>query len=153
MVMPGANSEVLVMCIGATSGVSRLIFGKIADLPQINRIWMQQIAFVVLGIATALIPLANQFWMLVVLTLIMGISDGCFICLLGPIAFDLLGPSGAAQGIGCMLGIASIPMTAGPPLAGKLKLFKKSFRNQNHSTVNSIAMHTIIMGAMLKKAT
>ena len=49
----------------------------------------------------------------------MGISDGCFICLLGPIAFDLLGPAGAAQGLGCMLGIASIPMTAGPPLAGK----------------------------------
>ena len=117
--MPGVKSEALVMCIGATSGVSRLIFGKIADFPQINRIRMQQIAFVVLGIVTACIPLAKHFWMLVVLTLIMGISDGCFICLLGPIAFDLLGPAGAAQGLGCMLGIASIPMTAGPPLAGK----------------------------------
>ena len=47
------------MCIGATSGVSRLIFGKIADFPQINRIRMQQIAFVVLGIVTACIPLAK----------------------------------------------------------------------------------------------
>ena len=83
---------------------------------------MQQIAFVVLGVATACIPLAKQFWILIVLTLVMGISDGCFICLLGPIAFDLLGPAGAAQGIGCMLGIASLPMTAGPPLAGEYYL-------------------------------
>ncbi len=108
------------MCIGATSGVSRLIFGKIADMPSVNRIRMQQVAFVVLGVSTACIPLAKAFWILVMLTLILGISDGCFICLLGPIAFDLLGPAGAAQGIGCMLGIASIPMTAGPPLAGNL---------------------------------
>ncbi len=77
----------------------------------------------VLGIATACIPFANMFWLLIVLILIMGISDGCFICLLGPIAFDLLGPRGAAQGIGCMLGIASIPMTAGPPIAGKSEFF------------------------------
>ena len=47
-----------------------------------------------------------------------GIADGCFICLIGPIAFDLLGSSGAAQGIGCVLGLASIPMMAGPLLAG-----------------------------------
>ena len=27
----------------------------------------------------------------------MGIMDGIFICLIGPVAFDLLGPAGAAQ--------------------------------------------------------
>ena len=106
------------MCIGATSGVSRLIFGKVADLPRVNRIRMQQASFLVLGIATACIPFASSFGVLIFLTLVMGISDGVFICLLGPIAFDLLGPTGAAQGIGCLLGICSFPMTAGPPIAG-----------------------------------
>ena len=32
--------------------------------------------------------------------LIMGFFDGCFITMLGPIAFDLCGPAGASQAIG-----------------------------------------------------
>ena len=117
-VLPEANAAILVMSLGATSGVSRLICGKVADIPKINRIRMQQFAFFIMGISTACIPFANNFYVLVVIVLIMGVCDGCFICLLGPIAFDLLGPSGAAQGLGCLLGLMSLPMTAGPPIAG-----------------------------------
>jgi len=116
--MPGERGEILTMCIAFTSGVSRLLFGKLADLPNCNRIRMQQASFLVLGVFSACIPLAQDFWPLILITLMMGLADGCFICLIGPIAFDLLGPAGAAQGIGCMLSLASIPMTAGPPLAG-----------------------------------
>ena len=108
------------ICLGATSGVSRLICGKLADLNGVNRVRMQQFAFFILGISTACIPFAGNFYILVAIVLLMGICDGCFVCLLGPIAFDLLGPNGAAQGLGCLLGLMSIPMTAGPPLAGKL---------------------------------
>ncbi len=43
-VLPNANAEMLVMCIGVTSGISRLIFGKVADLPNVNRIRMQQVS-------------------------------------------------------------------------------------------------------------
>lgn len=117
--MPSANAEILVMCLGATSGVSRLLSGKIADIPKINRIRMQQFAFFMLGVSTGCIPFAKNFWVLVVIVLIMGVCDGCFVCLLGPIAFDLLGPKGASQGLGCLLGLMSVPMTAGPPLAGQ----------------------------------
>ena len=106
------------MCLGASSGISRLVSGIVSDQPGVNRIRMQQLAFLFLGIATSFIPFATQFSSLVVIVLVMGICDGCFICLLGPIAFDILGPAGAAQGIGCLLGLMSIPMTAGPPLAG-----------------------------------
>ena len=118
IVLPEYNGGILVMCIGVTSGISRLIFGVIADLPSINRIRMQQFALIFLSIITACIPFIRHFYVLMALTLLMGVFDGCFICLLGPIAFDLLGPSGAAQGLGCLLSLSSIPMTAGPPLAG-----------------------------------
>lgn len=57
---------------------------------------------------------------LVALALGMGLFDGCFISLIGPIAYDLCGPEGAAQGIGFLLGLMSMPMTIGPPLAGFL---------------------------------
>jgi MCP family monocarboxylic acid transporter-like MFS transporter 10 len=50
----------------------------------------------------------------------MGLFDGCFISLLGPIAFDIVGPAGASQAIGFLLSLCSIPLTVGPPIAGKL---------------------------------
>jgi MCP family monocarboxylic acid transporter-like MFS transporter 10 len=37
------DGKVLVMCLGITSGLGRLIFGKIADIPKVNRIFLQQV--------------------------------------------------------------------------------------------------------------
>ena len=48
----------------------------------------------------------------------MGLFDGCFVALVGPIAFDLCGPKSAAQAIGFLLGLYSVPMTTGPTVAG-----------------------------------
>ena len=77
--MPGSNAEMLVICIGVSSGVSRLISGKVADLPGVNRIRMQQFAFFLLGVSTACIPLAPNFSALVGIVLVLGISDGCLV--------------------------------------------------------------------------
>ena len=49
---------------------------------------------------------------------VMGLFDGCFVTLIGPIAFDLCGPAGAGQAIGSLLALFSLPMTVGPPVAG-----------------------------------
>ncbi|XP_018056237.1 PREDICTED: monocarboxylate transporter 10 [Atta colombica] len=115
-----ADSKLPVMCVGITSGIGRLIFGYIADLPKVNRIFLQQISFVSIGILTMLLPVTKSFLMLLIISLGMGLFDGCFISLLGPIAFDICGRSGATQAIGFLLGMCSIPLTVGPPIAGLL---------------------------------
>ncbi|KYN03577.1 PREDICTED: monocarboxylate transporter 10 isoform X1 [Cyphomyrmex costatus] len=115
-----ADSKLPVMCIGITSGIGRLIFGYIADMPKVNRIFLQQISFVSIGILTMLLPITKSFLMLLIISLAMGLFDGCFISLLGPIAFDICGRSGATQAIGFLLGMCSIPLTIGPPIAGLL---------------------------------
>lgn len=119
-VFPKSNGPLLVTCIGITSGIGRLLFGKLADMNGVNRVRMQQISFFIFGLVTIMIPFARAFWQLVVITLIMGLCDGCFVCLIGPIAFDLLGAAGAAQGVGFVLGLMSPPLTAGAPLGGYL---------------------------------
>ena len=101
-----------------TSGVGRLVFGKVADLKCVNRVYLQQTSFLILGVVTACIPFSAYFEGLIAICLIMGVCDGIFVCLLGPIAFDLVGPSQASQAIGFLLGIFSIPFTVGPPIAG-----------------------------------
>lgn len=117
---PGQNENHPIVCIGITSGIGRIIFGYIADMKGVNRIYLQQLSFVILGVLTMIVPLTHSFPLLLVICLGMGIVDGCFISLLGPIAYDICGPRGAAQAIGFLLGLCSIPLTVGPPIAGML---------------------------------
>ncbi|XP_076290848.1 monocarboxylate transporter 10-like protein kar isoform X2 [Lasioglossum baleicum] len=119
-VFKDADGKLPIMCIGITSGLGRLIFGYIADLPKVDRIFLQQISFVSIGVLTMLLPVTPSFMVLLLISLAMGLFDGCFISLLGPIAFDICGREGATQAIGFLLGMCSIPLTVGPPIAGLL---------------------------------
>lgn len=121
------KSASLIMMIGVSGGVGRIVSGFIADLPAIkrngNRIVLQQVSFVAIGLCTMLLVVApylasNVYMTLMAACLILGIFDGCFITMLGPIAFDICGVAGAGQAIGFLLGICSIPLTVGPPVAG-----------------------------------
>lgn len=122
--------EVLVMFIGIFSLVGRLISGPLADFSNVNRIALQMIAFVSIGLLTMLLPLARGILLLAVCCGL-GLFDGCFISLLGPIAFDLVGPESANQAIGLLLCFCSLPLTTGPPIAGKCFLIK-SFLKSSH---------------------
>ncbi|XP_077589071.1 monocarboxylate transporter 8 [Stigmatopora nigra] len=112
---------ILLVCIGASSGVGRLTFGKVGDLiPGLKKIYMQVVSFIALGIMSILIPQCSLFEELVVICVFLGLCDGCFLTMMAPIAFELVGPMQASQAIGYLLGLMSIPMTAGPPIAGLL---------------------------------
>lgn len=122
-VMGEKSGEVLVTCIAATSGLGRLLFGRIADHSRVNRIFLQQISFISIGACTMLLTLtpyllSGAYPAMIIISLIMGLFDGCFITMFGPIAYDICGPAGASQGIGFILGMCAIPLTAGPPIAG-----------------------------------
>nr|AZS64102.1 monocarboxylate transporter [Lygus hesperus] len=124
---PDEDGKILVTCLGLTSGLGRIIFGKIADNPRVDRIFLQQLSFVCIGVLTMLMTVTHRFFILELIALGMGLFDGCFISLLGPIAFDLCGQSGAGQAIGFLLGFCSLPLTIGPPLAGMIYDHTKSY--------------------------
>jgi len=122
-----SKASFLLACLSITSGIGRLLFGKLSDLPSIarngNRIYLQQLSFFCMGLCTMLMTTAQEagaykYHILLVICSVMGLFDGCFVTLIGPIAFDLCGPVGASQAIGSLLGLFSIPMTVGPPAAG-----------------------------------
>ncbi|XP_075410101.1 monocarboxylate transporter 10 [Tenrec ecaudatus] len=117
-----SNKEVLLMCIGITSGVGRLLFGRIADyVPGVKKIYLQVISFFFIGLMSMMIPLCSIFGALIAVCLIMGLFDGCFISIMAPIAFELVGDQDVSQAIGFLLGFMSVPMTVGPPIAGLLR--------------------------------
>ena len=50
----------------------------------------------------------------------MGLFDGCFISLLGPIAFEICGQKDATSAISFLLGLCALPVTIGSLFAGYL---------------------------------
>ncbi|KAK2883409.1 hypothetical protein QQF64_016992 [Cirrhinus molitorella] len=117
-----ANKEFLLMCIGITSGVGRLICGRVADYVHgVNKVYLQVCSFLVIGLMSMMIPLCQIFGGLIAVCLLMGLFDGCFICIMAPIAFELVGSQNVSQAIGFLLGMMSVPMTVGPPIAGFLR--------------------------------
>lgn len=80
---------------------------------------LQVASFVVIGLMSIMIPLCNIFGGLIAVCLLMGLFDGCFISIMAPIAFELVGSEDVSQAIGFLLGLMSVPMTVGPPIAGR----------------------------------
>merc|ERR1719367_2435433 len=99
-----------------------MIFGKVSDFGPIrkNRILLQQISFLAMGILTMLLNVTNSWSVLIVFCIGLGLADGCFWVVEGPIAYDICGPSGAAQAIGFLKGLMGISFAAGPPIAGAI---------------------------------
>lgn len=113
-----SNENLPIMGIGITSCVGRLICGLISDLKGVKKIYLHQISLAGLGVLTSFLSMTNDYMIFLVLTLVMGFFDGFFISILGPIVYELCGPSGANQGVGFFFGLISIPIAIGPPLAG-----------------------------------
>ncbi|XP_051922516.1 monocarboxylate transporter 8 [Hippocampus zosterae] len=126
----GTEKEwVLLVCIGASSGVGRLTFGKVGDLiPGLKKIYMQVASFIALGLMSIMIPQCSRFEELIVVCAFLGLCDGCFLTMMAPIAFELVGPMQASQAIGYLLGLMSLPMTAGPPIAGLLHDYLEDYK-------------------------
>ncbi|CAF91794.1 unnamed protein product, partial [Tetraodon nigroviridis] len=119
---PETNKEVLLLCIGITSCIGRFIFGRVADyVPGVKKVYLQVTSFFVIGLMSMMIPLCNVFGGLIAVCLLMGLFDGCFISIMAPIAFELVGANDVSQAIGFLLGLMSVPMTVGPPVAGFLR--------------------------------
>lgn len=79
----------------------------------------QVVSFIVLGLVSVMIPQCSVFEGLVVVCAFLGLCDGCFLTMMAPIAFELVGPTQASQAIGYLLGLMALPMMAGPPIAGE----------------------------------
>ena len=122
-ILPEKNGGVLLICIAFSSLVGRLIFGTISDLARVNRILLQQVSFLFIGICTMLMAAAPffecfNFESLILFSLIFGLFDGFNEPLIFPIATDICGSSGASQAIGFLYSLSSIPVTFGPAIAG-----------------------------------
>uniref|UniRef100_A0A8C3C3E5 Monocarboxylate transporter 10 n=1 Tax=Cairina moschata TaxID=8855 RepID=A0A8C3C3E5_CAIMO len=110
---------ILPVCLGAMSGLGRLVSGRIGDcIPGLKKIYLQVASFVLFGIMCMMVPQCRGFEGVIVICLFLGLCDGFFTTIMAPIAFELVGPMQASQAIGYLMGLMAVPMTAGTPIAG-----------------------------------
>ena len=103
--------------IAQTAG--KAIFGKLADFRALNRLHLTQMSLLVIAVATALLPLAQSYSALVTFCFVAGFFDGGFVTLIGLVVHEIVGRQLMAEALGTMYGVVALPMTIGPPVAGK----------------------------------
>lgn len=91
-----------------------------------------------------MIPLCQVFGGLIAVCLLMGLFDGCFISIMAPIAFELVGSQDVSQAIGFLLGMMSLPMIIGPPVAGTAAYIVNSCANGNKSVNTVLRLYTLL---------
>lgn len=106
-----------IMSIASTLG--RLIFGKMADHPKVNRLYLYQLSFLMIGISNTLCPVLTTYPGLVIYSILFGFFEGCYVLLAPVLTGDIVGRDKMAHGVGILFAIKSVPLTLGPIIAGE----------------------------------
>lgn len=107
-----------IMSIASTLG--RLIFGKMADHPKVNRLYLYQLSFLMIGISNTLCPVLTTYPGLVIYSILFGFFEGCYVLLAPVLTGDIVGRDKMAHGVGILFAIKSVPLTLGPIIAGEI---------------------------------
>jgi MCP family monocarboxylic acid transporter-like MFS transporter 10 len=81
---------------------------------------MFQSSILIIGASTALLSLAKSYVYLVLYAITFGFFDGCFVGQVAVVTSSIVGMKHLGVALGYLFGSIAIPMTLGPPVAGKL---------------------------------
>ena len=120
------DGSLLLSYIGIGSGVGKLIFGKISDMPCVDTIRLYNICMVLSGLSPLLAIFAVGYDMLVLYVVVLGLLDGCFIGLMSIVTLECTDRDKMSVAWGAALMIMSFSMLLGAPAAGKRRYQFKS---------------------------
>ena len=67
-------------------------------------------------------PITEGYAGLLTYSLVFGFFDGCFVGQVAVITGEIAGKNRLSQAVGNMFGVLAIPMSFGPPVAGKKRI-------------------------------
>ncbi|VDK52942.1 unnamed protein product [Gongylonema pulchrum] len=73
-----AQQSYLVLSMGLVNIIGRIFCGLISDLPSVDALVVHNIAVIVGGVATCLVPLLTQYWMYILYTIPFAWGVGMF---------------------------------------------------------------------------
>ena len=116
------DGSLLLSYIGIGSGVGKIIFGKISDIPSVDTLKLYNICMVLSGVSPLLAIYAAGYGMLVLYVVVLGLLDGCFIGLMSIVTFECTDRKTMSVAWGAVLMIMSFSMLLGAPAAGKSEI-------------------------------
>ncbi|XP_063080072.1 monocarboxylate transporter 10-like [Engraulis encrasicolus] len=115
--IPVHKATNIMLVLGLSSMVSRIIFGRICDSERINRLYFNMGSVFSVGILYLLIPVLRSYAALLGFGLLLGIADAGNYILLPVLTFDLMGAERMPVAWGFMLTVNAISCF-GPPFTG-----------------------------------
>lgn len=113
------DAAFLISVLSVVATVFKVLSGKLAGIKQIEILKLYQMALLVMGVATTLIPVQRSYAGLMVYAVIFGMSESCFIVMIPLITKDIVGVQRLPLAIGCVFMLMSVPTVVGAPIAGK----------------------------------
>uniref|UniRef100_H2Z8Y4 Major facilitator superfamily (MFS) profile domain-containing protein n=1 Tax=Ciona savignyi TaxID=51511 RepID=H2Z8Y4_CIOSA len=114
------KAAAILQYMGITSTLSRLVAGKMADSPYINRLYLSQISAFLMGLTNLMQPSIFSKDGILSYAIVLGILDGGVEILLPVMTLDLVGADQLSIAWGCILAVISLS-SLGPPIAGAMR--------------------------------
>ena len=112
------RASFLLTFVTVGSGLGQLTFGRISDVQRLNRVYIAQVAFLVVGLSNFVVPMTESYVVLAGNAFIFGFFGACYPVLNPVIVYDILGPDKVSSGLGLLFFVIAIPRTVGPLIAG-----------------------------------
>ncbi|XP_078503010.1 monocarboxylate transporter 10-like isoform X2 [Lissotriton helveticus] len=107
----------LMITLGVSCLVGRIIFGKICDSKRINRLYANQASMFIVGLLYLIVPACKNFASLITFAFFLGLADSGNYVLLPVLTFDLMGAERMPVAWGFMMAVNAVSCL-GPPFAG-----------------------------------
>lgn len=112
------KGSLLLSYLAVGSGVGKIIFGKISDIPRVDTLLLYDFCMVLSGLSPLIAIFAKDYYMLVAYVVVLGLLDGCIIGLMSIVTFQCADRDRMSEAWGGVLMIQSCSMLIGAPAAG-----------------------------------
>lgn len=110
----------LVSALGITNIVARILCGYVSDRPNVDPLFINNVALIFAGVATAIVPHCQAYGLLLLYCVIFGMGTACFASLRSIICVALLGLEKLTNAYGLLLLFMGMASLIGSPMAGFL---------------------------------
>ncbi|CAD6187578.1 unnamed protein product [Caenorhabditis auriculariae] len=116
-----AKKALIISLLGIINIFARIGCGWIADRPQVDALFVSNVAIIGAGLATAAVPFYSAYWHFVAFCLPFACGVACFAALRSVICLDLFGLEKLSNAFGILLTFMGVGAIVGSPLAALLK--------------------------------